>query len=67
MQPRGRSDQSDTTRGLRQEVTDGLLYACSRLNADTGKTRKATSFPYAVVKLLSAGNAAREGMLWAWA
>ena len=40
-------------RDLRQEVAEGLLYAHSRLNANTGKTLEAASFLYALVELLS--------------
>lgn len=38
---------------LRQDVAKGLLYAHSRLNANTSKTLEAASFLYALVELLS--------------
>ena len=38
---------------LRQAVSEGLLYAHSRLNANTAKTLEASSFLYALVELLS--------------
>jgi Fe-S-cluster containining protein len=38
---------------IRQEVAEGLLYAYSRLNANTRKTLEAASFLYALVELLS--------------
>ena len=38
---------------FRQQIADGLLYAHSRLNANTGKTLEAASFLYALVELLS--------------
>ena len=38
---------------IRQEVAEGLLYAHSRLNTNTGKTLEAASFLYALVELLS--------------
>lgn len=37
---------------LRQEVAEGLLYAHSRLNANTSKTLEVASFLYALVELL---------------
>ncbi len=37
---------------LRREVTEGLLYAHSRLNANTSKTLEGASFLYALVELL---------------
>ncbi len=44
---------SNPQRDLRQEVTEGLLYTHSRLNANTGKTLEAASFLYALVELLN--------------
>ena len=38
---------------LRQAVSEGLLYAHSRLNANTAKTLEAASFLYALIELLS--------------
>lgn len=37
---------------LRQEVTQGLLYTHSRLNANTTKTLEAASFLYALIEPL---------------
>ena len=44
---------SDNARDLRREVTEGLLYAHSRLNTNTSKTLEASSFLYALVELLN--------------
>lgn len=38
---------------LRQEVTDGMLYAHRRLNANTRKSLESASFLYALIELLS--------------
>ena len=41
------------TQSIHQEMAKGLLYAHSRLNANTRKTLEAASFLYALVELLS--------------
>lgn len=43
----------DAASDLRREVVDGLLYAHSRLNTNTGKTMEAASFLYALIELLT--------------
>ena len=53
MQPTQKVDASDLGHDLRQEVAEGLLYAHSRLNANTSKTLEAASFLYALVELLN--------------
>jgi hypothetical protein len=53
MQSDDRCDTPDVLRDLRQQVAEGLLYAHSRLNANTGKTLEAASFLYALIELLS--------------
>jgi hypothetical protein len=53
MQPEHHGDTPDLSRDLRQEVAEGLLYAHSRLNANTTKTLEAASFLYALIELLS--------------
>jgi Fe-S-cluster containining protein len=45
-------ERSDTASDLRRKVAEGLLYAHSRLSANTGKTLEATSFLYALIELL---------------
>jgi hypothetical protein len=50
---RGEIEHSDTKPDLRRQVAEGLLYAHSRLSANTGKTLEATSFLYALIELLS--------------
>ena len=47
------SSECDDGGGLRQQVTDGLLYSHTRLNANQRKTLEASSFLYALVELLS--------------
>ncbi len=42
----------DQPSDLRQQVTQGLLYAHSRNNANTSKTLEASSFLYALVEIL---------------
>ena len=42
-----------TASELRREVVDGLLYAHSRLNANTARALEARSFLYALIELLS--------------
>jgi hypothetical protein len=53
MQPAAQHDASDFAPDLRQEMAEGLLYAHSRLNANTSKTLEAASFLYALIELLS--------------
>lgn len=45
--------EPDAQHALRQEVAEGLLYAHSRLNANTSKTLEATAFLYALIELMS--------------
>ena len=49
----GEIERSDTKPDLRRKVAEGLLYAHSRLSANTGKTLEATSFLYALIELLN--------------
>ena len=44
---------ANATDGLRQQVAEGLLYAHSRLNANTGKTLETAAFAYALIELLA--------------
>lgn len=44
--------KGEESRDLRQQVTEGLLYAHSRTNANTGKNLEALSFLYAMIELL---------------
>jgi Fe-S-cluster containining protein len=39
--------------GLRQEVSDALLFAHGRLNANAGRTLEASAFLYALIELLN--------------
>ena len=50
---RGEIERSEAEPDLRRKVAEGLLYAHSRLSANTGKTLEATSFLYALIELLS--------------
>ena len=43
----------DARKTLRREIVEGLLYAHSRLNANTTKTLEASSFLYAIIELLN--------------
>jgi hypothetical protein len=52
-QPEERHNAANGSRDLRQEVAEGLLYAHSRLNANTSKTLETASFAYALIELLS--------------
>ncbi len=42
-----------TARGIRSEVAEGLRYAHTRANANTGKLVEVASFAYAAIELLS--------------
>lgn len=53
MQNDYRSNNRHIFHYLRQEVAEGLLYAHSRLNANTAKTLEAAAFIYALVEMLS--------------
>jgi Fe-S-cluster containining protein len=53
MQQKKPKASDNGTPDLRQAVSEGLLYAHSRLNANTAKTLEASSFLYALVELLS--------------
>ena len=53
MDPINQNDTPSRIDNFRRQVADGLLYAHSRLNANTGKTLEAASFLYALVELLS--------------
>ncbi len=48
-----RNDISQLPGNLVQEMTAGLLYTHTRLNANTSKTLEATSFLYALIELLN--------------
>ena len=50
---RGGMERPDMEPDLRRKMAEGLLYAHSRLSANTGKTLEATSFLYALIELLS--------------
>ena len=43
----------DTSRNLRDEVVEGLLYTHSRLSINTGKTLESAAFLYALIELLN--------------
>ncbi len=47
------NESNNTSDGLRHEVTGGLLYCHSRLNANTNKLLESSSFLYALVELLA--------------
>lgn len=53
MQTENQCNNPSPFHNLRQEVTEGLLYTHSRINANTTKTLEATSFLYALIELLS--------------
>jgi Fe-S-cluster containining protein len=53
MEPKILKDTGNGQPDLRQAVSEGLLYAHSRLNANTAKTLEAASFLYALIELLS--------------
>jgi len=49
----GGIERPDAEPDLRRKVAEGLLYAHSRLSANTGRTLEATSFLYALIELLN--------------
>jgi Fe-S-cluster containining protein len=53
VQTKNQCNTPNSFHSLRQEVTEGLLYAHSHINANTTKTLEATSFIYALIELLS--------------
>jgi hypothetical protein len=46
-------ERPSSSRGLRQQIAEGLLYTHSRLNTNTTKTLEGVSFLYALIELLS--------------
>lgn len=52
-QQKNQSITATNSRGLREEVTNGLLYASRRISANTSKTLETASFLYALVEILN--------------
>lgn len=52
MQPKDDHDNANSFHTLHRQITQGLLYTHSRLNANTSRTLEATAFLYALIELM---------------